>query len=147
MSATQTQNASVPSGKRLTWKRLLLLGLLAIIGSVLVNTLLRILALALLPIPAGFIQLQIPMLIVVFTVIGTLGAFIVFALINRFARNPLRLFRVVASVVLVLTFIPDLLLLSSPTANLASVATLIVMHIATYLVCVGAFTSRLAVPK
>lgn len=147
MSATQTQNASVPSGKRLTWKRLLLLGLLAIIGSVLVNTLLRILALALLPIPAGFIQLQIPMLIVVFTVIGTLGAFIVFALINRFARNPLRLFRVVASVVLVLTFIPDLLLLSSPTANLASVATLIVMHIATYLVCVGVFTSRLAVPK
>ena len=144
MSAVHTQNSSsTPSSvKRMAWSRLLLVALIAIVGSVIVNVLIRIIALALLPIPAGFIQLQIPALIIAFTIFGTVGATIVFALINRFARNPTRLFRIVASVVLVLTLIPDLLLLSSPTANLVSVIALITMHIVTCLICIGAFTTR-----
>ena len=152
MSTVRTQNSSsaLSPNKRMTWNRLFLASLLAIVGSVIVNVLIRLITLALLPIPRDFIQLQIPALIIVFTIFGTVGATIVFALMNRFARNPKRLFRIVALVVLVLTLIPDLLLLSSPTANLVSVITLMVMHIVTCFICIGAFTTRvstLSVPK
>ena len=144
MSTVRTQNSSseLYPAKRMAWNQLLLAALIAIVGSVIVNTVIRAIALALLPIPAGFIQLQMPPIIIAFTIFGTIGATIVFALINRFARNPIRLFRIVALVVLVLTLIPDLLLLSSPTANLVSVATLMVMHVVTCLICIGAFTTR-----
>ena len=142
MSTVRTQNSSseLYPAKRMAWNQLLLAALIAIVGSVIVNTVIRAIALALLP--AGFIQLQMPPIIIAFTIFGTIGATIVFALINRFARNPIRLFRIVALVVLVLTLIPDLLLLSSPTANLVSVATLMVMHVVTCLICIGAFTTR-----
>ncbi len=149
MSTVQTQNSSSVSHpvQRATWSRLALAGLVAVIGSVIVNTLIRLIALALLPIPAGAMQLHVPMLVPIFTIVGSLGALLVFALMNRFARNPTRLFRIVATVVLVISLIPDFLLLATPMANITSVATLVVLHITTYLICVGAFTSNLLTRK
>ncbi len=144
MSTLDTQNTTSTSYpvKRIAWSRLLLAALVVMVGSVIVNVLIRIIAFAILPIPAGFFQLQTPAPIIAFTIFGTLGASIVFALMNRFARNPMRLFRIVALVVLVLTLIPDLLLLSSPSATFAAVATLMLMHIVTCFICIGVFTTQ-----
>ena len=67
-----------------------------------------------------------------FTVVGVLGAVIVFALVARFARRPVRLFRRIALVVLLLSLVPDLsLLTSSPYADttVQSVLVLMLMHV------------------
>ena len=55
----------------------------------------------LLPSPMGLSPLTVG-LVVITSVIGAIGAAIVFTLIGLFARRPVRLFRIVAAVVLVL---------------------------------------------
>jgi hypothetical protein len=89
---------------------------------------------------SGICQLQAPVYIP-FTVFGALGAVLVFALIGRLSRRPVRLYRIIASVVLVVSFVPDFLLLSAPHASGIAVGALIVMHIATYLITVGMLTT------
>jgi hypothetical protein len=76
----------------------------------------------------------------VFTVIGALGAVLAFALVARFSRRPLRLYRILATVVLVLSFLVDLMLFSF-LGGAVPVAVLLLMHVATYLVCVGMLTT------
>jgi hypothetical protein len=85
-------------------------------------------------------QLREPMVYIVFTVIGALGAVLVFALVARFSRRPIRLYRIIATVMLVLSPIPDLLLFSF-LGGAVPVAVLLLMHVATYLVCVGMLTT------
>jgi hypothetical protein len=134
---SQTQNSSTGSltVERIAWQRLWLVGLFAIIASVIVNAVIAIAAISLLLIPASSTQR-----VSVFTVIGALGAVLVFALVARFSRRPIRLFRIIATVVLVLTFIPDLALFSF-LGGAASVTVLLLMHVATYLICVGMLTT------
>jgi hypothetical protein len=73
------------------------------------------------------------------TALGVLGAVIVFALLARFARRPLLMFKRIATVALVLSFVPDILLLvaSEPGATLASVGVLMSMHVVTWAISVG----------
>jgi hypothetical protein len=139
---TQTQNSSTGSliVERIAWGRLWLVGLFAIIASVVVNAVIAIAAVSFLPIPASSMQIRIPMVYGVFTVIGALGAVLVFALVARFSRRPIRLFRIIATVVLVLTFVPDLALFSF-LGGAVPVAILLLMHVATYLICVGMLTT------
>ncbi|HLZ63044.1 MAG TPA: DUF6069 family protein [Ktedonosporobacter sp.] len=134
---SQTQNSSTGSltGERIAWQRLWLVGLFAIIASVIVTAVIAIAARSLLLIHASTTQR-----VGVFTVIGALGAVLVFALVARFSRRPIRLFRIIATVVLVLTFIPDLALFSF-LGGAASVTVLLLMHVATYLICVGMLTT------
>jgi hypothetical protein len=142
MSTIQTQSSSstVISTGRVAWNRLWLAGLITIVGSIIVNMLIRFIALALVPTLSSSMQLGMPAVVIVFTLVGTLGAVLVFALMNRFARNPIRTFRIVASVILVLSFIPDFLLGASE--GIAHVIPLILMHIATGLICIGVLTGR-----
>lgn len=142
MSTTNTsiQSSTTIQRGKVAWGRLWLLGLLAVIASVIVNFLIALLARNLLAISPSFIQLQTPA-VVSFTIFGTIGAVLVFALINRLSSTPIRLYRIIATVVLVITLIPDLLLLSTPGATVPAIAALMVMHLATYLVCVGLLTS------
>ena len=142
MSTTNTQNvSSVPLlRERPVWGRLWLLGMLAIISSVIVNMIIHMIAVSLLHISSQFFQLQ-GAIYIVFTIIGAIGAVLVFALLSRFARRPIRLYRIIATVVLALSLIPDLALLSEPGASWYAVGTLMSMHIATYLVCVSVLTT------
>jgi hypothetical protein len=139
---TQTQDSSAGSLtiERIAWGRLWLVGLFAIIAAVVVNAVIATAAVSFLPIPASSMQIRVPMVYSVFTVIGSLGAVLVFALVARFSRRPIRLYRIIATVALVLSFIPDLAL-SSFLGGAVTVAVLLFMHIATYLVCVGMLTN------
>lgn len=142
MSTVQTQESPsvIDSTKHVPWNRLWLAGLIAVVGSIIVNTIIRLIALAVLSIPTTFMALSTPIIVIAFTFVGTLGALGVFALMNRFARNPIRLFRIVALIAVILSFIPTLLLFFNPMENVAGIYTLLVMHITTYLICVGALT-------
>jgi hypothetical protein len=83
---------------------------------------------------------------VIFTIVGVLGAVIVYAVIGRFSRQPVRLFRRVALVTLVVSFIPDILMLITgfnPGTTAANVAVLILMHVVAWAITVGMLT-RLA---
>jgi len=68
------------------------------------------------------------------TILGTIGAGATFALVRRWSSNPNRIFLIIASIVLLLSFIPDYMTLHSSVAAFKgatpkAAATLMLMHI------------------
>src|SRR5689334_21612227 len=98
--------------ERVSSRRLLWVGPLAIVAAVIANQIIRLIAVSLFNISPEFMALQVgpPFM---FTIMGVLGAIIVYAVVGRISRRPIRLFRVIALVVLVLSFIPDIGLLTT----------------------------------
>jgi hypothetical protein len=121
--------------------------LAAAVAAVVANVVLRALAVALLDIPQPeFEPLQLRA-VVVSTVGGVVAAGVVFAIVARFARDPVRVFVIVAAVALVLSlWAPISLGIADPPENpgtdAGSVGTLIVMHVVAAAVAVGALVSR-----
>ena len=113
--------------------------MLAIIASVAANVLLRLLAVATLDISPNFEPLSGYGTVISLTAFGVLGAVIVFALLARFARWPILMFKRIAVVALVLSLVPDFLLLvaSVPGATAISVGVLMVMHVVAWAISVG----------
>ena len=137
--------ASTQPTERVVFSRLLWVGPLAILASVVANVLLQQIAVAVLQPDPAFMPLTLPPPIL-FTVVGVLGAVIVYALVGRFSRQPVRLFRRIALVTLVVSFIPDILMAITgfnPGTTVANVAVLILMHIVAWAITVGMLT-RLA---
>lgn len=139
--ASVTANQSQAPAQRVKISRLLWVGPLAIVAAVVANQIIRLIAVAL-GIGADFMPLSFgPPLF--FSVIGVLGATIVFAIVARFAKRPLALFRTIALVVLVISLIPDVMLYTSqsmPGASLPAVVTLMLMHVAAWAICVQLFS-------
>ncbi len=130
-------------GKRISFRRLLWVGPLAVLASVIANVLVSITAVALVGISPEFEPLHLRP-VIGFTVVGVLGALLVFALVARFSRRPVRLFRRITLVVLLLSFMPDLSLLNaSPYAGttVQSVIALMLMHMAAWLISVSLLTT------
>jgi Family of unknown function (DUF6069) len=116
--------------------RLLRVGALVVAAAVAVNVVVRTVAVSLFGIGEGFLALDLGPT-VMFTVIGVAGAVVVFGLISRFSRRPVRLFRWVALVVLVISLIPDVLVAPSiPGATIPGVLTLMIEHVASWAVAV-----------
>jgi hypothetical protein len=140
--ASVTANQAASPAQRVKISRLLWVGPLAIVAAVIVNQIIRLIAVSLLGIGPEFMPLSFgPPLF--FSVIGVLGATIAFAIIARFAQRPIALFRTVALVVLLISFIPDVLVYTSqamPGATLPAVATLMIMHVAAWAICVQLFS-------
>ena len=90
----------------------------------------------------GFRPLAVPP-VVLFTVLGVVGATAVYWLVRRRAANPDRTFVRVASVVLVLSFLPDVGLLSAdPAATVPGVVVLMAMHVVAAAVSVAVLTGK-----
>ncbi len=140
MEATQS---SRDQGERVDFGRLLWVALLAIAAAVVANVLVRTVAVVLFDVSPEFPPLALGPT-VVFTVVGVLGAVLVFALVARFARRPVRLFRRIALVVLLISFVPNILLLVSdsvPGAAVPAVGTLMLEHVVAWAVSVGILTT------
>ena len=75
--------------------------------------------------------------VVVASAIGAVGAAVVFGIIGRFSRRPVRVFRVTALVVLLLSLVPI------PLQGVAwpSAGALALMHVAAAVVVVGVLTA------
>ena len=141
--------ASIPSSThpigRIAVNRLLWVGPLTILAAIVANVIIQQIAVVVLNPDPAFLPLTL-LPPIIFTVVGVLGAVIVYALIGRFSRQPVRLFRRVALVALVVSFIPDILMLVTgfnPGTTAANVAVLILMHVVAWGIAVGMLT-RLA---
>jgi hypothetical protein len=80
---------------------------------------------------------------VFFTVVGMAGAVVVFGLMLRFAKRPVRMFRRGALAVLLVSLVPDVLMMFAPSipgTTVAGVLTLMVEHVASWAVAVGMLT-------
>ena len=100
--------------------------LTAIVGVLIV----RVLAVAILrpnPVPPG-LGWVLP---TVFTLILCTGAVLVFALVGRFSKNPVRTFLLISAVFLVISFLPDIAVVSAPIpgAGWPYAITLMIMHV------------------
>ncbi len=114
--------------------------------SVVVNLIIRVLAVTLFPIPAEFLPLGWGAPVIV-TIIGVIGAALVFMLIGRVSKTPSATYRLVATIALIVTLIPDVLMLFGQGMPMAGATpqgalALILMHIAPYLLAVQLFPSR-----
>ena len=72
------------------------------------------------------------------TIMGVVAAAIVFAVLGRFSARPIRLFRIIALVALVLSFAPAF---GIAGAGAAYIGSLLLMHVIAALAAVGFFTA------
>jgi uncharacterized protein DUF6069 len=120
---------------------------LAAVAATAANLLLRALAVAVFDIPQPeFEPLQVRA-VILSTVGGVIAAGIVYAIVERLARDPVRTFYVVAGVALLASlYAPIALGLADPPENpgtdAASVGTLIAMHVVTAAIAVVLLTGR-----
>jgi len=121
-----------------THSRLLWVGLLAAMVAAAANSLVRVISVILFDIPPDFQPLTLGP-VVISSVVGALGATVAFGIVIRFARRPIRLFRTVAVVVLLLSFLNPILAL--PEASLQTILTLEFMHVVVAAVSVGLLTT------
>ncbi|TME13651.1 MAG: hypothetical protein E6I80_01785 [Chloroflexi bacterium] len=128
-------------------RKLVWVGPLTILVAVLFNLVIRTIAVAFFGVSAGFTYLQAPF------VIGSTAVFLVlalvaFLLVGRFARRPVRFYRVLALVALVVSFLNPVMalvgLFPAPGMNLPTFWTMIVMHTVTAVITVSLLT-RLSV--
>jgi hypothetical protein len=139
------QNTKIARSEGISYGRLPGATLLAALAAALANALVYFAASGLgtisqsvlLPSPMGESPLTMS-LVAITSVTGTVGAAIVFAVIGLFARRPVRLFRIVATVVLVLSFVMPATVPGVPVAMRLS---LVVMHVVAWAVSVGLLTT------
>jgi hypothetical protein len=121
--------------------------IMAVVGAVAATLATRALLLTVLDVPPEFPPLAGPGPTIFLTVVGAVGAVVVFAILGRVSSRPVARFRRVALIALVLSFLPDVWLLTDgaagafPGATPAAVGTLMVLHIVAAGVVVWALTA------
>ncbi len=124
-------------------------GILAAVVAAILNALLVVIGVNLLGLnPDGLFQpLNGPGPVIIFSIFFLLLATLVFWWIARKAASPARAvaaFRKIALGVLLLSFIPDLLLLNQPGAGIGEIILLMLTHVVAAAVIYGAFARRFA---
>lgn len=138
------QHAKRVVAGKIAWGRLPLVALLAAVAAAVVNALIYFIASALGVIPQSVI-LPAPVSgplsvgpVVVASIIGTIAAAIVFAVIGVSSRRPVWLFRIVATVALALSLV---LPATVPGAPIGMILSLMLMHVVAWAASVGALTT------
>jgi hypothetical protein len=145
MKSTEMQNTKPAGSEGISYGRLPWVALLAALTAALANALVYFAASGLgfiprsvlLPLASGETPLTVGP-VVITSIIGAIGAAAVFTLIGLFARRPVRLFRIVATVVLVLSFAAPATIPGAPVAMILSME---VMHVVAWAVSVGLLTT------
>lgn len=94
-------------------KKLWWVGPLTVLTAIIGVLVVRAVAMLILQPPYGP-GLAMVMLPIVLTLVLCTGAVIVFALVGRFAKNPIRTYIIISSAFLVISFLPDILAVSAP---------------------------------
>ena len=140
---TTLNNSSIQQ-ERVALGRLWWVTLLTIVAASVANLVVYLLAIALFEGPRRFALLT-PILIVVSTAVGVGAAAIVYALIGRFSKRPISVFRIVAVVALVLSFAsPISAAYAFPPSDAPDVITvvfLLAMHVVAAIITIGLFTT------
>jgi hypothetical protein len=146
MQHTETaKDDTAVQSERISWRGLPISALLAAVAAAVANSLIFFGASALgfipqsvlIPTAGGESPLTLGM-VAISSVIGVMGAAAVFAVIALFVRHPVRLFRIVAVLVLVLSFATPLTI---PGVPLSMILSMEAMHVAAWAVIVGLLTN------
>ena len=118
-------NTSSIQLKKLWW-----VGPLTVLAAIIGVLIVRAIAMAILPPPyaPGLKMIMIP---IVLTLILCTAAVVVYALVGRFTKNPIRTYIIISSVFLVISFLPDIAAVSMPMpgAGWPYSITLMIMHV------------------
>lgn len=125
--------------RKLAW-----VGPLTIVIAALVNLVMRTLAVNFFGVASSFVYLQAPF-VIGSTVVFLALALLAFVLVGRLSRHPVRIFRIVAGVALLVSFLNPLMLLAglfpATGMNLHIFWTMIVMHTVSALITVSLLTT------
>ena len=132
-------------GESVIWRRLPLAVLLAAGAAIVANIFVYLTASALgfispsvfIPTTGGETPLTVGM-VAITSVIGTVGAAAVFAVIGLFTQRPTRLFRIIAVIVLVLSFAMPLTITGAPMKMILSMEAI---HVVAWATIVGLLTT------
>jgi hypothetical protein len=129
---------------RLGMRRLWVVGLAAAALAAVANSLIRLVAVGALDVAAGFEPFA-PLRPILLTVAGVLAGTGVLALLTRVSSNPVRTFRILAVPGVLVSFIPNIVLLAAdpppfPGITGATVATLMLMHVVAAVIAVPMLT-------
>jgi hypothetical protein len=114
-------------------------GLLAAVVAAIGNIIVLLITDALFTVPASFPPFAIGP-VTFFSVVGVVGATAVFALLGRFTQRPIRWFWIISVVVLLLSFIPNIVMLVAntlPGTTVAGVVGLMITHVVAAAAAVG----------
>lgn len=137
-----TTAVSSGQGSHVAFNRLLWVGPLTILAAMVATTIIWQVSVAVLQPDPQFTPLAFPMPLF-FTFFGVLAAVIAFAVIGRISKNPIALFQRVAFIGLLVSFIPDLMMLLTaaiPGTTLANVLALMLKHVVAYAISVYMLT-------
>ncbi len=111
-------------------KKLWTVGPLTVLAAVIGVLIVRAIAMMVLP-PPYAPGLQFIMLPIGLTVFFCTAAVIVYALVGRFTKNPVRTYIIISTVFLVISFLPDIMVASAPFpgAGWPYSITLMIMHV------------------
>jgi uncharacterized protein DUF6069 len=126
--------------RTVSWKNTAVAAAIGAVGSLVVNSVIALLAKAIFDIPDEFQPLTLPVYGFL-TVVGAIIGAVVWHLIVARSRNASGVLRVLVPTVVVLSLIPDVMLLvdgSQPGTTTAGVVALMLMHVAVAAVTVAA---------
>ena len=126
-------------------RKLVWVGPLTIVLAVLANLVVRALAVSFFGVSSSFPYLQAPVIIIT-TIVFLVLALLAFVLVDRVSSHPVRSFRILGGIALVVSFVNPLLQLAGhwlPAVgmNLRIFWTMIVMHIASALIAASLLTT------
>ncbi|MBL4820752.1 MAG: hypothetical protein JKY98_07155 [Gammaproteobacteria bacterium] len=129
-------NVESTTGRWGLWK----IGMVASVASAVGNLLLMVVTGPLFEVPDDFGPLTIPP-IILWSVIGALGAIGVYALVRKFSSDPHKSFMIIAVVVLFVSFVPDILLINVTEgifsgAGWGAIIVLMIMHVISFAIVV-----------
>lgn len=145
---TQVNSTNNSTTQRVRYGRLWWVGLLAIVIAVVANLIVRAVALPFIEVPPEFLPVSVIYPTIIFTAGGVLAAVIVFAIVGRFTRQPARVYTIIAVIALLLSLIPDIMMLVDPAsvpfpgANLGNVTVLMVQHVVAAIIAVWMLTTQ-----
>jgi hypothetical protein len=137
---TQTQEMNMSTTSTIPpiqLKKLWTVGPLTVLAAVIGVLIVRAIAMAILP-PPYAPGLEMIMISIVLTVVLCTAAVIVFALVARYAKNPIRTYIIISSIFLLISFVPDIAAVSMPMpgAGWPYSITLMIMHVVAGLITV-----------
>jgi hypothetical protein len=142
MISTSTRSTSQ---KRVAARKLVWVGPLTIVLAVLVNLVVRSFAVSFFGVSSSFPYLQAPVIIIT-TVVFLVLALFAFVLVDRVSSHPVRNFRILGGIALVVSFLNPLLQLAghwlpATGMNLPIFWTMIVMHCVSALITISLLTT------
>ena len=136
--------ASTLLREQVALRKLIWVGPLTIVSTVIVNLIIRSIAVSSFGVPETFQYVEAPY-VIGSTIVFVLMALLAFVLVNRFARRPIQFYRLLAFVVLCISFLSPVMalvgLFPAPGMTLSIFWTMIVMHTVSAIIVVGLFTT------